>query len=360
VSTDVLNAVPVEACRLAGGAVKFAAADRVTGNTPIKMLARSAGPIDHWYWGRIVHDMAGMKLHKTPLTCDYEHYDPIGFLDVFDADNDGLEVSGELVATDVAGDVTTRILQLSRGGVPFEASIYFDEDELLLEYVPEGYQAQVNGATFEGPGVIAREWWLRGVAVCSYGYDKNTQSTFAREAGKQTFQLTHQKEATMPKTITTQLSGDAKVEADPKAKLEANDPASQPAVEPAADPATAPATSTETAPAATADQAAPTPAADALSAVRSELKRFRTAFGDKGPVYFDDGLSFEEASARHVKELSEFGKKMAEENAELKKKLSAATGQPLGELTPVGFESSEENKKGGFAGKIRFAGEPRT
>jgi len=195
--TDTLAPIPIEACRLAGGAVKFAAAN-AAGNTPIEMLARSPDPVDHWYWGRIVHDMAGMKLHKSVLTCDYEHWDPIGYLDKFNAGNDGLTVKGELVPTNVAGDPTTRILQLARGGVPFEASIYFDEEEIVLEYVPEGYQTSVNGTTFQGPGVVAREWWLRGVAVCSYGYDKNTESKFHREAGRLTFQSKPNQEATMP------------------------------------------------------------------------------------------------------------------------------------------------------------------
>lgn len=361
--TRLSEAAPVDACRLAGGPVKFAATN-AEGNTPIEMLARSPDPIDHWYWGRIVHDMAGMKMHKPVLTCDYEHYDPIGFLDKFNAGDSGLRVAGELVPTDVAGDVTTRILQLARGGVPFEASMYFDETDLVLEYVPEGYQTSVNGTTFEGPGVVAREWWIRGVAVCSYGYDKNTQSKFTRESGRLRYRPTSTTtpEANMPTKITSKLSETAtptaeadqttRPAADPPAKPEAG---GEQTVEKPAE------TATETAAAPVAPEGGATPAAElksnALASFRAEVKRFRTAFGDKGPVYFDDGLTFEEAAARQVKELGELSAKQAEQIKDLSQKLSQATGQPEGELTAVGFDATgdPEKSKSKFAGRISVA-----
>lgn len=40
----------------------------------------------------------------------------------------------------------------------------------------DGEIAPVNGYDFEGPGVIIREWPLRGVAICPYGADANTES----------------------------------------------------------------------------------------------------------------------------------------------------------------------------------------
>ena len=62
-------------------------------------------------------------------------------------------------------------------GIPFEASIFFDE--AVLEWIPENTTTEVNGFQFAGPGVIAREWRLRGCAVCPYGADGNTESEFA-------------------------------------------------------------------------------------------------------------------------------------------------------------------------------------
>jgi hypothetical protein len=76
--------VPAEALRFDAGPFQFAAKPgEVDGNRRITMLARTAEPIEHWYWGKIVHDMAGMKLAAPTLPCDYCH-DPaeiLGFLD---------------------------------------------------------------------------------------------------------------------------------------------------------------------------------------------------------------------------------------------------------------------------------------
>ncbi|HEY4635660.1 MAG TPA: hypothetical protein VIG92_03785 [Rhodospirillales bacterium] len=342
--TDIKHEVPALACHLAGGEVTFAAA-KASGNVPIRMLARSAQPVEHWWWGRVVHDMSGMRA-KSSIPIDYEHFEPIGFLDKFDATNKGLFVEGELVPTGEPGDITGRLLKLSAGGVPYEASINFGGDGIKTEWLGEDQVAEVNGFTFEGPGVIIREWPLRGVAVCPYGEDANTNSRFHRDPN-QVFHLSS-KEAAMSKPTpapATKLSDTGAVET-PAAPATETTPAT-------------PAAPAEKKPAEETPGPAPTPAADALSAVRAEIKRFRTAFGDKGPVYFDDGLSFEDASARHVKELVEANTKLSAQVKELAEKLSKATGQPAGELTAVGFDAADAPKRNGFASKIRFAGAAR-
>ena len=50
---------------------------------------------------------------------------------------------------------------------------------MVLEDVPQGMAVPVNGFSFEGPGVVARQWTLRGLAVCPYGQDKNTAVEFS-------------------------------------------------------------------------------------------------------------------------------------------------------------------------------------
>jgi len=57
----------------------------------------------------------------------------------------------------------------STSGTPYEASIYFGGDGIRVEEVAEGQVAQVNGFQFASPGIVIREWPLRGVAVCPYG-----------------------------------------------------------------------------------------------------------------------------------------------------------------------------------------------
>jgi hypothetical protein len=78
---------------------------------------------------------------------------------------------------------------------------------------------------------------------------------------------------------------------------------------------------------------------------REEANRFRAKFGDKGAVWFAEGLSFDEARDREVDELRK-------ENDTLKQKLAA---RPLdGEDSPVAFDAADQKTRNGFASKIRL------
>jgi hypothetical protein len=152
---------------------------------PVKLTARSGEPIDHWYWGRIVHDMAGM-VHKPRVALDWCHDqdEPIGYADTFDISSGDLQIGGEIIATDDE-DRAAMVLAKGRAGVPFEASIKFGHQDLALEEIPKGFTAEVNGRSIEGPVIVARHWNLRGVAVCLYGYDPNTKTSFAADGDRE-------------------------------------------------------------------------------------------------------------------------------------------------------------------------------
>jgi len=161
--------VPASALRMVVGPFELGDNGENAKSAPIRMKARTAQPIQHWFWGKVVHDMAGMRLHKERLPIDYVH-DPaevIGYLNHFHAGADGLEVSGALVPFKES-DRATEIIHKARAGVPYEASIYFGGDGIKVEEVAQGQVAQVNGSQFDGPGIVIREWPLRGVAVCPY------------------------------------------------------------------------------------------------------------------------------------------------------------------------------------------------
>lgn len=105
--------------------------------------------------------------------------------------------------------------------------------------------------------------------------------------------------------------------------------------------------------------AEPTPAVEAApvaeqSAERSEAKRFREAFGDRGAVWFAHGLSFEQARSKQIEELTAGQDSLRKENEELKRKLGAANVE--GETTPVGFDAADKKERKGFAGKINIVG----
>lgn len=180
--------IPAAACTLVVGHFELGDNGETSKTSPFKMVARSGQPIEHWFWGNVVHDLAGMHMHKSRIPIDYVHdaKEIIGYLNHFDADSGDLVASGALVPFKDS-DRATEIIHKSKLGVPYEASINFGGDGIKVEDVPEGAVAQVNGYQFEGPGVIVREWPLRGVAVCPYGADMNTESAMAFSNNKQVF-----------------------------------------------------------------------------------------------------------------------------------------------------------------------------
>ena len=144
---------------------------------PVKMKARSGQPIEHWFWGRVVHDLAGMKLLKNRVPIDYVHNDNevIGYVNHFDTESGDLILSGALVPFKES-DRATEIIFKNKAGIPYESSINFAGPGVKVQILEDGQMADVNGYTFAGPGTIIREWTLRGVAVCPYGADANTAS----------------------------------------------------------------------------------------------------------------------------------------------------------------------------------------
>ena len=181
---DKFKSIPERACMFAGGEVTVKDAGENAKTAPVRVKARSGQPLEHWFWGRVVHDLTGMRMHKTRLALDYAHNDSevIGYLNHFDASSGDLMASGAIIPF-TAGDRAEEVLFKMKQGVPYEASIFFGGDGIKIEEVQEGECTQVNGYKFEGPGCVIREWPLRGVAVCPYGADQNTE-TMAMSAGK--------------------------------------------------------------------------------------------------------------------------------------------------------------------------------
>ncbi len=150
--------VPQTACLFAGGVITAGTNGDGAKTTPVKLLARSAQPVPHWYWGRAVHDMAGMAMHKSRLAIDYAHdsADIIGYVSHAETTPAGLELSGALVPykdNDRANEVAFKMA----AGVPYEASINFGGGDIEIEDVAKGHSVAVNGYQFTGPGTVFRK-----------------------------------------------------------------------------------------------------------------------------------------------------------------------------------------------------------
>ena len=166
------NAFVFDACEL-----KFGDNGENAKTAPIRLKARSGKPIDHWYWGKVVHDFAGMKV-KNRIPVDYVHndFEIVGYINHFNIEDGDLMLSGALVPFKDS-DRATEIVYKMKNGVPYESSINFAGEGIKVQEIGEGEIAEVNGYQFEGPGVIIREWPLRGVAICPYGADSNTEAS---------------------------------------------------------------------------------------------------------------------------------------------------------------------------------------
>ena len=185
--TRNLSAIPASACTLVVGDFELTSNGENSKSSKLKLIARSGRPVKHWYWGSVVHDLSGMHMHKSSLSVDYVH-DPkeiIGYLNHFDIDSGDLVASGALTPSKhMTPDRALEIIDKMAQGVPYEASINFGGDGIKVQEIAEGELAEVNGYQFEGPGVVVREWPLRGVAICPYGADMNTESTVFSETNK--------------------------------------------------------------------------------------------------------------------------------------------------------------------------------
>ncbi len=280
-TTETIKKVPAAALTFRWGEFEFAESEAGAKTFPFTMKARSGGVINHWYWGRVIHDMAGMQLRKASCPIDYCHNDSevIGVGEKFDAGDDGLTVSGQLVALSAdASDRAFEVAHKAKNRIPYEASIDWRGPGALIEEVGEGVSVQVNGQTIEGPLTVIRKWPLRAVAVCPYGSDSNTSTQFSETP-----------DGDMVTVCTFSASGDNTVTIN------------------------APKTPNETSPAAASQQHSDKPAPTGLSL--DTLKQFNDAFGTKSIGYLQEGLTFDQASLKFKDEKL---KALEDENKQLK------------------------------------------
>lgn len=325
---EALNDVPRSAFRFrTPNEFQFAKVAADADIFPFEMQARSGDAIRHWYWGRIIHDMAGMQLSKSSVTVDYSHWDEvIGYADKFTADDNGLQASGALVS--IKPDDRAREVYLKgKAGVPYEASIDWEGPDVELEFVPEGVSTEVNGQQFAGPGYVVRKWPLRAIAVCRYGADADTRTQFNKEQGD---------DEKVSVCVFSRSAGD------PDVTKEAPKAATEPAAK-TADTQTAP-TEARQLTEQPVTEPAKTPPAGGITV--DQIKQFSDEFGaELGTQYLTSGLSLDAARyqfAQHKAATAEAeAKTLREQLAAKDKTITEATeklkqfGADLGQATPI-------------------------
>lgn len=121
----------------------------------------------------VVVDLAGLHVPRQnqPILKDHNPEQIVGHSTQIEKINGELHVSGLVSGS---GPAAEEVRTTGKNGFPWQASI--GASVKRLQQVPEGNTATVNGRTFEGPILIARESELREVSFCAMGADSNTSA----------------------------------------------------------------------------------------------------------------------------------------------------------------------------------------
>lgn len=144
-----------------------------------KMLAYTGAMIQLSWWGRVVFDLAGMRLdNKLPALREHVRDRVVGTVDGHSKEQAALKAQGYFANTpdglEVAG--------LIKEGFPYQASIGIFLE--TVEELKEGASAQVNGGEFQGPGIIVRQSHVREISFVALGADSGTSvAALAASAG---------------------------------------------------------------------------------------------------------------------------------------------------------------------------------
>lgn len=258
---------------------------------PFSMVARTGGLAEHPFWGSCIHDFAGMETPHPRISVDYCHdsQQVLGFAEDIKLAGEALHLSGSLVSRN-PDDRAAEVFDKAHAGVPYQCSIFMNQSGLEIEWIPEGFDVEVNGVSVAGPVTIFRKWQLWGVAVCPYGSDTHTSLQFSAGAASDV-DVIELKDSSMSK---------------------------------------------ETAPPA------------------KTGKDYLQAFGAKGGVWFAEGKSWDEArglfeadQAEEAKAKEEKFAAIEKENGELKAKLSAMEDEKKSELSAATAET--DKVKGEYA-----------
>lgn len=173
---------PLEAFKLPASFSMTRLSTQSDGSIRVHLQARSREPINHFWWGNLVHDMESFKAPER-IALDDSHDEEIGYAS-WAITAWGLELDG-VVIPNVSNPAhsSNRIIYNLKNGIPQQSSIDFagDYDVQILQ---DEESCMVNGALLKGPACVVRNWTLRACAICKEGADPNTSATALSQSHK--------------------------------------------------------------------------------------------------------------------------------------------------------------------------------
>ncbi len=142
----------------------------------LNMVIYSGGALEHWYWDNLILDLSGARFPKKkyPILQDHITSLKIGYHKGKPICDDNLRFDPDRVVF-VSTEESEKFRKVSAEGFPFEASARVRPRN--IERVAEGSVAKANGITLKGPGTIFRSWDFIEGSVCTFGVDRQTESS---------------------------------------------------------------------------------------------------------------------------------------------------------------------------------------
>jgi hypothetical protein len=162
--------IPVQDAYLAAESVsKLAAVD--AGGRPGFTMSLYTGAVMQGTDGPFVIDLAGLDIPRQDM-CALRQHDPLricGYSQRVTKTDKSVSADGVLSQATPDG---REIDALLAEGTPLQASMFVPP--ILIERIPAGAMASVNGGTFQGPGQVWRKTTLRDISFVSAGRDGGT------------------------------------------------------------------------------------------------------------------------------------------------------------------------------------------
>jgi hypothetical protein len=147
------------------------------GAPKLNMVVYSGGVIkDHWYWGNLILDLPGFNFPKKkyPILQDHWTDAKIGFHKGKPIVDTNLRFDPDRVVF-VSTPASEEFRTCAAEGFPYEASARVRPT--AIERLTKDAVAEANGIKLKGPGTIFRKMDFIEGSVCTFGYDRNTESS---------------------------------------------------------------------------------------------------------------------------------------------------------------------------------------
>ncbi len=130
-----------------------------------------------WCHGPFVAELSSLVFHHDHMTIDYNHDETeiLGYAHSFAVDSTGWIGDGVLLSL-APGDRASQVILQGKAGVPWEVSPTLMLDEGTQQKVNDGEVVNINGVDQKGPFTIFRNVPVRGISICPYARDKDTNA----------------------------------------------------------------------------------------------------------------------------------------------------------------------------------------